>query len=104
MSSSHGKKTAIPASKKRKGAASSSGPVTVMTNFDYPGTVQFSLGGLVRQLSIPEFGIALEMYTEEYIDDNELDTLHFANHPAMTMSSKAHHRIGTKNSTGKGSP
>ncbi|PPS09089.1 hypothetical protein GOBAR_AA11556 [Gossypium barbadense] len=81
MSSLRGKKTAILASKKRKGAASSSGPTaeirhpflqiveptyleftlelcstfhlqTVMTNFDNLGTVQFRLSGLVRQLSI----------------------------------------------------
>ncbi|PPS03295.1 hypothetical protein GOBAR_AA17368 [Gossypium barbadense] len=30
---------------------------TVMTNYDVPGTVQFCLGGLVRQLSIPEFAL-----------------------------------------------
>ncbi|PPS16345.1 hypothetical protein GOBAR_AA04239 [Gossypium barbadense] len=85
MSSSHGKKIAIPASKKRKGAASSSSPTaeirhpflqTVMTNFDDPGMVQFHLGGLVLQLSVPEFVIALGLYTEEFMDDNELDTLH----------------------------
>ncbi|PPR99118.1 hypothetical protein GOBAR_AA21544 [Gossypium barbadense] len=28
---------------------------TVMTNYDDPETVQFSLGGLVRQLNVPEF-------------------------------------------------
>ncbi|KAK5811593.1 hypothetical protein PVK06_026941 [Gossypium arboreum] len=49
---------------------------TVMINFDDPGMVQFCLGGLVRQLSIPEFGIALRLYTEEFMDANELDTLH----------------------------
>ncbi|PPR85320.1 hypothetical protein GOBAR_AA35371 [Gossypium barbadense] len=157
MSSSRGKKTVVPASKKRKGAASSSGPTrkirhpflqvplgpqeklyqilrarplgvgryidcatleqiqladairallttdpwglffeiveptyleftlelcstfhlqTVKTNFDDLGTVQFYLGGLVRQLSVLEFGIALGLYTEEFMDDNDLDTLH----------------------------
>ncbi|KAK5826004.1 hypothetical protein PVK06_020906 [Gossypium arboreum] len=126
MSSSHDKKTAVPALKKMKGAASSSGPTaeirhpffqihladavrallttdpwglffeiieptyleftlelyltfhlqTVMTNFDNPRTVQFCLGGLVHQLSVPEFGSALGLYTEEFMDDNELDTLH----------------------------
>ncbi|PPS13655.1 hypothetical protein GOBAR_AA06926 [Gossypium barbadense] len=29
---------------------------TIMTNYNDPGTVQFHLGGLVRQLSVPEFG------------------------------------------------
>ncbi|PPR98656.1 hypothetical protein GOBAR_AA22013 [Gossypium barbadense] len=120
MSSSQGKKTAVPALKKWKGA-SSSGPTAeirhpflqfppgnqeeliqilqarplgvghfidwtmleqvqladddVMTNFDDPGTVQFDLGGLVRQLSVPEFDIALGLYIEEFIDENDLDTL-----------------------------
>ncbi|PPS09838.1 hypothetical protein GOBAR_AA10810 [Gossypium barbadense] len=99
MSSSRGKKVAVPASKKRNGASSSSGPIeevrhpflrfpigpqeelfqilwarpliagryidwavieqTVMMNFDDPGTVQFRLGGLVCQLSVPEFRTAL---------------------------------------------
>ncbi|PPS19075.1 hypothetical protein GOBAR_AA01481 [Gossypium barbadense] len=104
MSSSRGKKTVVPASKKRKGAVSSSGltaeirhpflqiqladairalltidpwglffeivePMylefklelyltfhlqTAMTKFDDPGTVQFYLGGLVCQLSVPK--------------------------------------------------
>ncbi|KAK5835910.1 hypothetical protein PVK06_011625 [Gossypium arboreum] len=49
---------------------------TVMTNFDDPGIVQFRLGGLALQLSIPEFGVALGPYTEEFMDGNELDTLH----------------------------
>ncbi|PPS16867.1 hypothetical protein GOBAR_AA03704 [Gossypium barbadense] len=48
----------------------------VMTNFDDPRTVQFRLSGLVRQLSVPEFDIALGLYTEEFIDENDLDTLH----------------------------
>ncbi|PPR97817.1 hypothetical protein GOBAR_AA22859 [Gossypium barbadense] len=34
-----------------------------MTEFDDPGTVQFRLEGLVRQLSVPEFGVALGLYT-----------------------------------------
>ncbi|PPR87469.1 hypothetical protein GOBAR_AA33221 [Gossypium barbadense] len=85
MSSSRGKKTDVPISKKRKGAASSSSPTmeirhsflqTIMTNFDDPRTVQFYLGGLVCQLSVPEFGIVLGLYTEEFMDENELNTLH----------------------------
>ncbi|PPR85665.1 hypothetical protein GOBAR_AA35027 [Gossypium barbadense] len=48
---------------------------TVMTNYDDPGTVQFCLGGLVHQLSIPEFGAALGLYTEEFKEENELHTL-----------------------------
>ncbi|PPS20176.1 hypothetical protein GOBAR_AA00378 [Gossypium barbadense] len=156
MSSSRGKKTIVPASKKRKGASSSAGPTakihhpllqfprgpqqelfqilraqplivsccinwaaveqvqladsiralltidpwelffriiepkyleltmelcstfylqTLMTNYDDPGTVQFCLGGLIRQLSVPEFGAALGLYTEEFKEENDLDTL-----------------------------
>ncbi|PPS20421.1 hypothetical protein GOBAR_AA00151 [Gossypium barbadense] len=45
---------------------------TVMTNYDDPSTVQFRLGGLVRQLSIPEFGAAPGLYTEEFKEENEL--------------------------------
>ncbi|PPS13248.1 hypothetical protein GOBAR_AA07398 [Gossypium barbadense] len=82
MSSSRGKKAVVPASKKMKGASSSSGPTaeelffgiieptyleitielcstfhlqTIMTNYDDPSTDQFRLGGLVRQFSVPEF-------------------------------------------------
>ncbi|KAK5785356.1 hypothetical protein PVK06_039931 [Gossypium arboreum] len=46
-----------------------------MTNFDDPGTVQFYLVGLVPQLSVPEFRIALGLYTKEFMDENDLDTL-----------------------------
>ncbi|PPR90204.1 hypothetical protein GOBAR_AA30481 [Gossypium barbadense] len=124
MSSSRGKKTSIPASKKRKEASSSAGRCidwaaveqvqlansipallttdpwelffgiieltyleltmelcsmfhlqTVMTYYDDPGTVQFSLGRLIRQLSIPEFGATLGLYTEEFKEENELHAL-----------------------------
>ncbi|PPR86622.1 hypothetical protein GOBAR_AA34069 [Gossypium barbadense] len=156
MSSSRGKKTVVPASKKRKGASSSTGPTakihhpllqfprgpqeelfqilralpliagrcidwaaveqvqmadaiwalltidpwelffgiieptylkltielcstfhlqTVMTNYDDLDTVQFHLGGLVRQLSIPEFGATLGLYTKEFKEENELHYL-----------------------------
>ncbi|PPR99915.1 hypothetical protein GOBAR_AA20751 [Gossypium barbadense] len=123
--------TAIPASKKRKGASSSAGPTTkihhpllqfprgpqeeifqilqarplivgycidwaaveqvqanileltmelcltfylqtIMMNYDDPDTVQFCLGRLVRQLSIPEFGAALGLYTGKFKEENDL--------------------------------
>ncbi|PPR94152.1 hypothetical protein GOBAR_AA26520 [Gossypium barbadense] len=48
---------------------------TVMTNYDTPGTVQFCLGGLVRQLSILEFGTALGLYMEEFKEKNDLHAL-----------------------------
>ncbi|PPR94923.1 hypothetical protein GOBAR_AA25742 [Gossypium barbadense] len=43
MSSSRGKKAAVPSSKRRRGPGSSS---VVMTNNDDPGTIHFRLGGL----------------------------------------------------------
>ncbi|PPS12746.1 hypothetical protein GOBAR_AA07890 [Gossypium barbadense] len=156
MSSSRGKKTAIPASKKRKGASSFAGPTTkirhlllqfprgpqeelfqmlrarpliagrcinwatveqvqmadavrallttfpwelffeiikptyleltmelcstfhlqtIMTNYNDPGMMQFRLDRLVRQLSVPEFGVALGLYTEAFKEENELHAL-----------------------------
>ncbi|KAK5842506.1 hypothetical protein PVK06_004873 [Gossypium arboreum] len=48
---------------------------TLMTNYDDPGTVQFHLGRLVRQLSILEFGTTLGLYMEEFMEENDLDTL-----------------------------
>ncbi|KAK5774971.1 hypothetical protein PVK06_042835 [Gossypium arboreum] len=48
---------------------------TAMVEFDDLEMVQFRLSGLVRQLSVPEFGIVLGLYTEEFMDENELDTL-----------------------------
>ncbi|PPS18255.1 hypothetical protein GOBAR_AA02298 [Gossypium barbadense] len=48
---------------------------TVMTRYDDPGTVQFRLGGLIRQLSVLEFGTALGLYTEEFQEENELHAL-----------------------------
>ncbi|PPR93562.1 hypothetical protein GOBAR_AA27111 [Gossypium barbadense] len=48
---------------------------TVMTNYDDPSMVQFHLDGLIRQLSVPEFGVALGLYAEEFKEENDLDTL-----------------------------
>ncbi|PPS14940.1 hypothetical protein GOBAR_AA05642 [Gossypium barbadense] len=44
----------------------------VMTNYDDLDTVQFRLGGLVCQLSVPEFGTVLGLYTEEFKEENDL--------------------------------
>ncbi|KAK5835867.1 hypothetical protein PVK06_011581 [Gossypium arboreum] len=46
-----------------------------MTRYDDPGTVQFRLGGLIHQLSIPEFGATLGLYKEEFREENELHAL-----------------------------
>ncbi|PPR92882.1 hypothetical protein GOBAR_AA27790 [Gossypium barbadense] len=48
---------------------------TVVARSDDPGTIQFRLGSLVRQLNVPVFGTALGLYTEEFIEENELHTL-----------------------------
>ncbi|PPR99345.1 hypothetical protein GOBAR_AA21322 [Gossypium barbadense] len=48
---------------------------TIMTYYDNPSTVQFCLGGLIHQLSVPEFGAALGLYTEEFKEENELHAL-----------------------------
>ncbi|PPS00132.1 hypothetical protein GOBAR_AA20532 [Gossypium barbadense] len=45
---------------------------TVITRYDDPNTVQFRLGGLARQLSVPEFDAALGLYMEEFKEENEL--------------------------------
>ncbi|PPS11506.1 hypothetical protein GOBAR_AA09140 [Gossypium barbadense] len=48
---------------------------TVMTNYDDLGMVQFHLGRLAHQLSVPKFGTALGLYREEFKEENDLDTL-----------------------------
>ncbi|PPR86938.1 hypothetical protein GOBAR_AA33753 [Gossypium barbadense] len=55
---------------------------TVMTNYDDLGRVQFRLGRLVCQLSVPEFGTTLGLYTEEFMKENNLDTLNRHIHPS----------------------
>ncbi|PPR84223.1 hypothetical protein GOBAR_AA36488 [Gossypium barbadense] len=48
---------------------------TMMMNYDDPGTVQFYLSRLICQLSVPEFGTALGLYTEEFKEVNDLHAL-----------------------------
>ncbi|PPS12052.1 hypothetical protein GOBAR_AA08593 [Gossypium barbadense] len=48
---------------------------TVMTNYDDPGAVQFRLGRLDHQLSVPEFSTVLGLYTEEFKEENDLHAL-----------------------------
>ncbi|PPR85996.1 hypothetical protein GOBAR_AA34695 [Gossypium barbadense] len=72
MSSSKGKKAAVPSSKRRRGPGSSS---VVMTNNDDLGTIHFRLGGLVRAMSVPEFGIALGLYTDEFMEEEDTNAL-----------------------------
>ncbi|PPS09568.1 hypothetical protein GOBAR_AA11078 [Gossypium barbadense] len=49
---------------------------TVLTEYDDPSAVQFSLGGLVWQLSVPEFGVALGLYTENFMEADSFFHLH----------------------------
>ncbi|KAK5772699.1 hypothetical protein PVK06_048993 [Gossypium arboreum] len=60
-----------------------------MTEFDDLKTVQFRLGGLVRQLSFPEFGVALGLYTEEFMDDDDFDSLYHRIHYSPSNCWKA---------------
>ncbi|PPS03421.1 hypothetical protein GOBAR_AA17241 [Gossypium barbadense] len=49
---------------------------TGMAEYDNPGTVQLCLGGLVRQLNIPELGAALGLYTDKFMETNHFPHLH----------------------------
>ncbi|PPS03933.1 hypothetical protein GOBAR_AA16731 [Gossypium barbadense] len=48
---------------------------TVMARFDDPGSIQFCLGGLVCQLNVPEFETTLGLYTNKFMEENELHAL-----------------------------
>ncbi|PPS20373.1 hypothetical protein GOBAR_AA00214 [Gossypium barbadense] len=121
------KKAAVPASKKKKGLPSSSSPTakirhpflqcpigpqeelfqilwartleTVMARFDNPGTIQFYLGSLVRQLNVPEFGTALGLYTEEFMEDHSKASA-FAPSLRYLHTILAHTLTGRRESTG----
>ncbi|PPS10108.1 hypothetical protein GOBAR_AA10535 [Gossypium barbadense] len=54
---------------------------TVMEKYDDPGTVQFCLGSLVRQLSVPEFGVALGHYTDKFMEADNFPHLHHRTPP-----------------------
>ncbi|PPR98148.1 hypothetical protein GOBAR_AA22520 [Gossypium barbadense] len=78
MSSSRGKKVAVLSSKRRRGPGSSSVRATaevVMTNNDDPGTIHFRLGGLVHLISVPKFGVALGLYTDEFMEEEDMKAL-----------------------------
>ncbi|PPR91930.1 hypothetical protein GOBAR_AA28755 [Gossypium barbadense] len=72
MSSSRGKKVTVLSSKRRRGPSSSS---VVMTNNDDLGTIHFRLGGLVRLMSVPEFRVALGLYTDEFMEEDDMNVL-----------------------------
>ncbi|PPS03111.1 hypothetical protein GOBAR_AA17555 [Gossypium barbadense] len=47
----------------------------VMTNNDDPGTIHFRLGGLVRAVSVPELGVALGLYIDEFMEEEDMNAL-----------------------------
>ncbi|PPS15339.1 hypothetical protein GOBAR_AA05239 [Gossypium barbadense] len=47
-----------------------------MVEYNDPGIVQFHLGGLVRQMIVPEFGVALGLYTDEFMEADNFPHLH----------------------------
>ncbi|PPS05867.1 hypothetical protein GOBAR_AA14779 [Gossypium barbadense] len=50
-------------------------PQVVMTNNDDPGNIHFRLGRLVRAMSVPEFGVALGLYTDEFMEEEDINAL-----------------------------
>ncbi|PPS17233.1 hypothetical protein GOBAR_AA03347 [Gossypium barbadense] len=49
---------------------------TMITEYDDPGTVQFRLGSLVGQLTIPKFETSLGLYTDEFMETDHFPHLH----------------------------
>ncbi|PPR89979.1 hypothetical protein GOBAR_AA30705 [Gossypium barbadense] len=47
----------------------------VTTNNDNPGTIHFRLDGLVRTMSVPEFGVTLGLYTNELMEEEDMNAL-----------------------------
>ncbi|PPR96078.1 hypothetical protein GOBAR_AA24596 [Gossypium barbadense] len=77
---------------------------TVMTYYNDPGTIQFRLGRLICQLSVPEFGAVLGLYTEEFKEENELHALshhiHFSPSKCWHTLDPTHTITGRRESTG----
>ena len=46
-----------------------------MTNNDEPGTIHFRLGGLVHTMSVPEFVETLGLYTDKFIEEEDMNAL-----------------------------
>ncbi|PPR98043.1 hypothetical protein GOBAR_AA22620 [Gossypium barbadense] len=47
----------------------------IMTNNDNPGTIHFRLGSLVRVMSVPKFGVTLGIYTNEFMEEEDMNAL-----------------------------
>ncbi|KAK5803067.1 hypothetical protein PVK06_030707 [Gossypium arboreum] len=61
----------------------------VMTNNDDPDTIHFQLGSLVRNMSVPEFGVALVLYTNEFIEEKHMNALPRNIHISPSLCRKA---------------
>ncbi|PPR87761.1 hypothetical protein GOBAR_AA32929 [Gossypium barbadense] len=66
---------AVPPRAPGRAFPNTSGPTLNCGPLHRLGCRRFRLGGLVRQLSVPEFGTALGLYTEEFKEENDLDAL-----------------------------
>ncbi|PPS11306.1 hypothetical protein GOBAR_AA09336 [Gossypium barbadense] len=65
------------------------GDQVVMTSSDDPSTIQFRLGSLVRAMSVPEFGVALGLYTDEFMEEEDMNALPRNNHISPSLCWKA---------------
>ncbi|PPR88655.1 hypothetical protein GOBAR_AA32028 [Gossypium barbadense] len=61
----------------------------VMTNNEDPGTIHFRLGGLVRAMSVPKFGFALGLCTDEFMEEEDMNTLPRNIHISTSLCWKA---------------
>ncbi|KAK5811842.1 hypothetical protein PVK06_027215 [Gossypium arboreum] len=60
-----------------------------MTNNDDPGTIHFRLGGLVCAMSVPKFGVALGLYTCEFMEEEDMNALPRNIHISLSSCWKA---------------
>ncbi|PPR81294.1 hypothetical protein GOBAR_AA39420 [Gossypium barbadense] len=61
----------------------------VMTNNDKPSTIHFRLDGLVRAMSVPEFGATLGLYTDEFMEEEDMNALPCNIHISLSLCWKA---------------
>ncbi|KAK5811529.1 hypothetical protein PVK06_026869 [Gossypium arboreum] len=47
----------------------------VMTNNDDPSTIHFRLGNIVYAMSVPDFRVALELYTDKFMEEEDMNAL-----------------------------
>ncbi|PPR97413.1 hypothetical protein GOBAR_AA23258 [Gossypium barbadense] len=89
MSSSRGKKAMVPSSKRRRGLGSFSVRAIAKVRHPFLEFLQASqkelfqivharpltTGGLVRAMSVPEFGVTLGLYTDEFMEEEDMNAL-----------------------------